>query len=165
MTPEAHMNTYYAIEKRSTGEDGSNNLHVLTAAISTMMKNNESSANTSQGTDHVSDNPHTMDVNNGIHVQSSNTLGASPLVGDEVVIEEHNRLPDSMVEMRSKTISMTIPERKILDDFITARRNLDHALDGTAQTHGILTLLDPPIVHGRQAVAPFHSKELLLAID
>ena len=70
MPPEAHTDTDSATEKRSTVEDGSNNLHVLTVAISTMTKDNESIANTSQGTVHVSDHPHMMDVNNGIHVQS-----------------------------------------------------------------------------------------------
>ena len=87
------------------------------------------------------------------------------MVGDEVVIEKHNLLSDSIVETISKTISMTIPEQKILDDFITAARNLDYTLYIRAQTHRIITLLDPSIVHGKLSVAPVHSKELLPAID
>lgn len=136
------------------------------------MNNNTSAANDAIPTNISQYNPsqeHQINETNDNplmnHDPQSNTFNANPFVVDENLIDDHNRLSYAMVEMISKTLSMTTSERILLDDFILAARNLDLVLDGRAQTHGILTLLDPSIAHGRQAVAPVHSKELLPAID
>ena len=160
-----------------TTDDGSNNLHVLTEAISSMMNNPSSSdaqpslRNTPQDARNLMQNrPPQIPVNDG-NASFCNTVPDSSrhtrniFTVEERITEEHRMLSESMVEMLAKTLTMTAQERQLLRDFIDAARHLDEAFIGRAETHGILTLLDPSIVDGRQAIAPVHSKILLPAID
>ena len=156
--------------------DGSaNNLHVLSAAISTLMHDNNQNGLVRQARNRTRKHG----LQNSIHEQpissiDDGTHAISTLIpassSNSVHIEqpmeqEHQLLSDAMVHKTAETLSMLSDERDLLANFVRAARNLEVALVGRAEIHGLITLLDPSIDQARLAIAPVYPKLLLSAID
>lgn len=83
----------------------------------------------------------------------------------QIPTEEHEILVRAMCNKVSQTLSLTSRQREVFQKYIQVSKELSTALQGKAELHSLLTLDDPSIVRGRQAIAPIYSELFLRAVD
>ena len=78
---------------------------------------------------------------------------------------ENQNLVHGMCEKVSQSLALNSSEHRVLQNFLSSTKKLSEIMEGKADVHCLLSLNDPGIVRGMQAIAPIYSELFLRVVD